>query len=93
MKGHSEGEGSLAGCSSCKESDTTELLNSNSKGEVIFKIVCGKKWCGIWNVESGIVDTAREGEGRTNWESSVDIHILPCVKQIASEKLPSNTGS
>ena len=51
MKGHSEGEGSLAGCSSCKESDTTELLNSNSKGEVIFKIVCGKKWCGIWNVE------------------------------------------
>ena len=111
VKGHSEGEGSLAGCSSCKESDTTELLNSNSKGEVIFKIVCGKKWCGIWNVErwywwtdlqvrnrdanveSGIVDTAREGEGRTNWESSVDIYILPCVKQIASEKLPSNTGS
>ena len=51
VKGPSEGEGSLAGCSSCKSSDTTELLNSNSKGEVIFKIVCGKKWCGIWTLE------------------------------------------
>ena len=40
VKGHSEGQGSLVCCTSwgCKESDTTELLNSNNKGEVIFKI-------------------------------------------------------
>ena len=28
-----------------------------------------------------------EVEGETNWESGVDIYTLPCVKQIAIEKL------
>ena len=56
VKGHSEGQGSLACCTSwgCKESDTTELLNSSNKGEVIFKIVCGKEWCDIWNLDEPI---------------------------------------
>ena len=56
VKGHSEGQGSLACFSSwgCEESDTTELLNSNSKGEVIFNIVCGKEWCDIWNLDEPV---------------------------------------
>ena len=28
-----------------------------------------------------------------NWEIRIDIHTLPCVKQIASGKLPGSTGS
>ena len=32
-------------------------------------------------VEDGSGDTAGEGEGGRNWESSTDIHTLPCVKQ------------
>ena len=31
--------------------------------------------------------TAREGEGATNQERSIDIHTPPCVKQIASGEL------
>ena len=34
-----------------------------------------------------------EGESGMNWESSLDIYILPCVKQITSKKLIHNTGS
>ena len=33
-----------------------------------------------------------EGEGGMNWEHSVDIHTLPCVKQIVSGNLRYNTG-
>ena len=32
------------------------------------------------DVENGLVDTAREGEGGTNWESSIEIYPLPCAK-------------
>ena len=32
-----------------------------------------------------------EGESGMNGESSLDIHTLPCVKQIAGEKLPYNS--
>ena len=36
------------------------------------------------DVDNGLVDTAGEGEGGTNWESSTDIYILPgiyiCIK-------------
>ena len=31
-------------------------------------------------VENGLMDTVREGEGGTNGESSIDIYTLPCVK-------------
>ena len=34
----------------------------------------------------------REGEAGTNWESSIDVYTLPCVKQIASGKLLHSTG-
>ena len=39
------------------------------------------------------MDTVGEGEGRMNWERSIDIHTLPCVTQITSGKLLYNTGS
>ena len=39
------------------------------------------------------MDTAGEGEGATNQESSIAIYTLPCVEQIASGKLLQNTGS
>ena len=38
------------------------------------------------DMENGYVDTEREGEGGTNWESNTDIY-LSCGKQIASRKL------
>ena len=34
-----------------------------------------------------------EGESGMNWESSLDVYILPCVKQVTSKKLIHNTGS
>ena len=43
--------------------------------------------------ENGLVDTAEKGEGGTNWENSIDINALPCVKQIASETLLNSTRS
>ena len=36
------------------------------------------------DVQNGLVDTEQEGEGGTNWESSIDKYTLPCVKQTAS---------
>ena len=39
------------------------------------------------DVENGLVDVGRGGGGEMNWESSIDIYTLPCVKQIASGKL------
>jgi len=32
------------------------------------------------DVENGLMDTVREGEGGTNGESNTDIYTLPCVK-------------
>ena len=31
-------------------------------------------------VENGLMDTAGEGEGEMNWESSIDIYTVSCVK-------------
>ena len=31
-------------------------------------------------VENKLMDTVGEGQGRINWESSIDIYILSCVK-------------
>ena len=31
-------------------------------------------------VENRHVDTGKEGRGGMNWESRIDIYILPCVK-------------
>ena len=32
------------------------------------------------DIENRLVDTAGEGEGGMNWESSIEIYALPCVK-------------
>ena len=45
------------------------------------------------DIETRLVDTAWEGEGGPGWESSVETHTLPCVKQTASGKLLWNTGT
>lgn len=36
--------------------------------------------------ENGLVGIVREGEGGTDWESSIDIYTLSYVKEIISEK-------
>ena len=43
------------------------------------------------DIEDELVDRVGEGESGTNGESSIDIYILSCVKQIAAEKLLYNT--
>ena len=35
------------------------------------------------DVENGLGDTVREGEGVMNWEIRTDIYTLPCVRQRA----------
>ena len=40
-----------------------------------------------------LMDTAQGGKSGTNGDSRMDIYILPCVKQIAGEKVLDNTGS
>lgn len=45
------------------------------------------------DVENGHVETAGEGEGEVNWESSMDVYPLPWRKQTASGDLLSGTGS
>ena len=45
------------------------------------------------DIEKRLVDTVWEGEGGTNWEGSIEIITLPCVKLIASGKLLYNTES
>ena len=47
---------------------------------------------GDTDIENGLVDTAGEGEVRTNWESSTDIHTSSCVKHITSGKSLYGTG-
>ena len=42
------------------------------------------------DIENRLVNTAGEGEGGINWESSMDIYTLPRVKQTASGKLLHN---
>ena len=45
------------------------------------------------DIENGLVDIVAEGKSGMNGESSIDIYTLPCVKQIAGEKLLYNTES
>ena len=45
---------------------------------------------GDTDVENRLVDTAGDGEGGMNWESSIDIYTLSCVKQIAGGELLYN---
>ena len=47
---------------------------------------------GDTDVENILEDTAGEGKSRTNGQSSIDIYILSCIKQIAGEKLLITQG-
>lgn len=38
------------------------------------------------DIENRHVDTEREGEGKTNWKSSINVYTLPRVKQIDGGK-------
>ena len=39
------------------------------------------------------MDTAGEGEGGMNWESSMEAYTLPYVKQVANGKLLTTEGA
>lgn len=44
-------------------------------------------------VENGLLDTAEEREGGTNWESVTGMYTRPCVNQMAGGKLLNSTGA
>ena len=39
------------------------------------------------DIQNRLMDTVGEGEGGMNWESSMEMHTLSCVKEIANGKL------
>ena len=45
------------------------------------------------DIENRLVETAREGEGGTNGESSIETYTLPYVQYIASGNLLYNAGN
>ena len=45
------------------------------------------------DIKNRLVDTVREEEGGTNWESSMEIYKLSYVKQIAQANLLYDSGS
>ena len=60
----------------------------------IFSCSCTFKICVFFtDIENWLVDTVGEGEGGMNWESSMEIYTLPCVKWIASGDLLCDSGS
>ena len=44
------------------------------------------------DVENSLVDTVKDVEGGMNWDSNIEICILPYLRQITSGKLLYNTG-
>ena len=53
------------------------LMYMKSRKIVLMKLFARKK---ITEVENRLVDTVSEENRRTNWESIIDMYILPCVK-------------
>ena len=53
------------------------LMYMKSRKIVLMKLFSRKK---ITEVENRLVDTVGEENSRTNWESIIDMYILPCVK-------------
>ena len=87
--GFGDGQGGLACCDSWgrKELDMTEQLNWTELNTPMCNL---KKWwtylqgrSGDAGIGNGLVDMAREAEGGTPWERSIDIHTPPCVRQMA----------
>ena len=64
-----------------KTSITYEQIHMESRRTILKNLV-----------ENQPVDTAEEGEGGTNWESSTD-RIYTTMCEIGSEKLLNNTGN
>ena len=63
-----------------------------SRKIVLMNLFAGQQWRD--RHKNRLVDTVGEGEGGMNSESSFEIYTLPCVKQIAGEKLLyNNIGS
>ena len=44
-------------------------------------------------IETQGTDVWTRGWGGMNWEIRIDVHVLPCVKQIASGNLLYSTGN
>ena len=65
-----------------KPSIICKCINMESRKMVLMNLV-----------ENWVVDTLGKGGGGTNWESSIDIYSLSCVRQTVSGKLLNNTGS
>ena len=49
-----------------------------SRKMVLMNLLAGQQW--RHRLEDRLMDTVGEGEGRTNWESSVETYKLPYVK-------------
>ena len=47
-----------------------------------MNLSAGQEW--RLKVQNRLMDTAWKGEGGTNWESSIEIYTLPCIKQMAN---------
>ena len=74
-----------------RKTNIYEWIYMESRKVVLMNHFPGRN--GDGDIKEGLVDTEEEGEGGMNWESNNDIYTLPCVKKIASGKLPYNTGS
>ena len=44
------------------------------------------------DIENGLVEILREGKGGANWDSSIDIYTLSCIKCIAGRMLIYKSG-
>ena len=66
-------------------------ISMESRKMVLMKLFAGQQWRCRHREQT--VDTVVVGESGMNGESSIDMCILSCVKQIASEKLSCYTGS
>ena len=67
-------------------STRTQCIYVESRKMVLMNLLEGRNRDA--DVVKRLVDTAGEGEGGTNGESSIDICTPRCIKQAASRKLP-----
>ena len=60
-----------------------------SRKMILMNLFAGQEWRHRHREQT--LDTAGEGEGGTNWESSTETYALPCVKWIANGNFLYNT--
>ena len=86
--GDSEGQGSLVCCSpwgrkgSRHNLATEQQQQMESRRTLLMNLFAGQQWRRRHREQT--VDTAGEGEGGTNGETSMETYTLPYVKYIAS---------